>query len=83
MANQPIRCPRGQPEGTSRAFALAAMTSFAARSARSNAPFTNVLKTSWLSKPRRSRVCGRSSLRNDPVAAQFLRNRISAASSAR
>ena len=33
----------------------------------------NVSNTSWLAKPSRSSACGRSSLRNEPVAEKFLR----------
>ena len=43
----------------------------------------NVLNTSWLATPMRSRARGRSSAMNDPVAAKFLRSMISAASTAR
>ena len=59
------------------------------RSARSRSPpcsqscrrrLWNVLNTSWLEKPSRSSARGRSSARNEPVAAKFLRFMISAAS---
>ena len=43
----------------------------------------NVLNTSWLAKPSRSRARGRSSATNEPVAAKFLRAMISAASAPR
>ena len=46
-------------------------------------PLWNVLKTSWLENPRRSRARERSSAMKDPVAAKFLRAMISASSSAR
>ena len=50
-----------------------------ARPARSS-PADQVVKTSWLAKPRASRAAVRSSLRNDPSACQFLR--VSSSSSA-
>ena len=46
-------------------------------------PLWNVLNISWLSKPSKSSARDLSWGKNEPVAAKFLRNMISSASTAR